>query len=299
MKVKKTIKIPTDFGAKHCTPCSLKADGCTLIECCTTEMGTSGALFLKEHTLIMVLKGCMVFRHGQHTDIVHGQEMVFLRKSAFIHYEEYRASEPGDNSDLLIFSFTDELLKEFITRQHVSIPPATKDGNNHTVSPMNECLTAFIHSLRPFFGNGVTVNPGWLKLKIMEVLYNLSECNKELFGQILQARQAVRADIRQVMEQYYTSPVTLPELAALSERSLSSFKRDFHRIYNMPPAQWLRERKLERAKNLLQNTAMTISDVCYSLGFENLSHFSRIFKEYHGISPSVLLKQRPSPNRTK
>lgn len=291
MRVKKTIKIPTDFGSKHCTSYPLKVGGGTVIESCIAEMGTNGTLFLKEHTLIMVLKGCMMFRHGQHTDIVHSREMTFFRKSTSIHYEECDASETDGGFDLLIFSFTDELLKEFITQQHVTIPPMTKDGSNHTVSPMSECFTAFAYSLKPFFGCGVTINPGLLKLKIMEVLYNLSECNKELFMQILQARQLVRTDIRQVMEQYYTSPITLPELASLSGRSLSSFKRDFYSIYNISPAQWLREYRLERAKELLQNTAMTISDVCYSLGFENLSHFSRIFKEYHGIAPSNLLKQ--------
>lgn len=124
------------------------------------------------------------------------------------------------------------------------------------------------------------------------MLYDVSECSKNMFRQILQLRKPVRTDIRQVVEQHYASPVTLPELAYLSGRSLSSFKRDFQNVYNMPPAQWIREQRLCKAKEMLQNTMMSVSDVCYTLGFENPTHFSRIFKDYYGMPPSDFLNKK-------
>jgi len=120
----------------------------------------------------------------------------------------------------------------------------------------------------------------------MELLYGISECSKNMFQQVLQLRHPVRADIRQVVEQHYATPVTLPELAYLSGRSLSSFKRDFQLIYNMPPAQWIRTKRLEKAKEMLQKTLLPVTEICYSMGFENISHFSRIFKDHYGQSPT-------------
>ncbi|WP_262507198.1 helix-turn-helix domain-containing protein [Sphingobacterium sp. IITKGP-BTPF85] len=70
-------------------------------------------------------------------------------------------------------------------------------------------------------------------------------------------------------------------------QKLSSFKRDFKAIYNMTPASWIREKRLEKAKEMLEATQLPVSEICYSLGFENISHFSRIFKEYHGQAPTV------------
>lgn len=130
------------------------------------------------------------------------------------------------------------------------------------------------------------MNPGLLKLKIMELLYDVAECSKNMFRQILQLRRPVRVDIRQVVEQYYATPVTLPELAFLSGRSLSSFKRDFQQTYNESPAQWIRNKRLELAKQMLQQTAIPVTEICYSIGFENVSHFSRIFKDHYGFPPT-------------
>ena len=93
------------------------------------------------------------------------------------------------------------------------------------------------------------------------------------------------------MEKNYTSPVSLTELAYLSGRSLASFKRDFLAIYNMPPSKWIRKKRLDKAKEILKNTSIAVSDICYSLGYENPAHFSRIFKEQFGHSPTKVRRE--------
>ncbi|WP_245592363.1 helix-turn-helix domain-containing protein [Ectobacillus panaciterrae] len=70
------------------------------------------------------------------------------------------------------------------------------------------------------------------------------------------------------------NPVSLNELAYLSGRSLSTFKRDFRKIYNTSPMKWIRNRRLDKAKELLTHTSLSVSDVCFSTGFENIAHFS-------------------------
>ena len=100
------------------------------------------------------------------------------------------------------------------------------------------------------------------------------------------AKQPERPDITHTVEGNILNNISLQELAYLSCRSLSSFKRDFHAIYNMPPSQWIRERRLEKAKELVTCTSMSVTDICYTLGFENIAHFSRLFKTYFGVAPT-------------
>jgi len=54
----------------------------------------------------------------------------------------------------------------------------------------------------------------------------------------------------------------------------------------MPPSQWIRKKRLEKAQELLTSTTMTVTDICYTLGFENIAHFSRLFKSQFGYPPS-------------
>ena len=153
------------------------------------------------------------------------------------------------------------------------------------VSPMSARLVAYCWSLAPYFNDTSQVNPGLLRLKVMELLFNVMDCSKNIFRQMLQLRQPVKVDVHRVVEENYTSPITLEELAYLSGRSLSSFKRDFQSIYGETPAKWIREKRLSKARQMLQSSRMSVADVAYSLGFENPTHFSRIFKERFGSSP--------------
>ena len=209
--------------------------------------------------------------------------MILLRKAHSVSYEKEGSPETGLFESQL-FAINDELLKDFLTTQQVNVPPMTEELSAQ-VSPMSDRLVAYCWSLAPYFNDPSQVNPGLLRLKVMELLYNVMDCSKNIFRQMLQLRQPVKADIHRVVEENYTSPISLEELAYLSGRSLSSFKRDFQGIYGEPPAKWIREKRLSKARQMLQSSRMSVADVAYSLGFENPTHFSRIFKQRYGSSP--------------
>ncbi|WP_090149012.1 AraC family transcriptional regulator [Dyadobacter soli] len=77
---------------------------------------------------------------------------------------------------------------------------------------------------------------------MMELLYDTAICSETIFQQILHLQQPTRADSHEVIESHYASPISLEDLAYMSGRSLSSFKRDFQQTFNMPPATWIREK---------------------------------------------------------
>ncbi len=280
------IKFPTSLIGLDTPQNTLELDGCTLIEQCIHSTEVKGTMYLEQHLLLIVLEGTVVLTYGKQEYTVGKNDMILLKKATAVKYHKFGNTENDNIYDSLMFSVKDDLLKSFLSTSEINM--SKPKGEIKTRSyPMNECLVAFAHSIKPYFFDQSVVHPGQLRLKIMELLYDVAECNRNMFLQILQLHEPIRTDIRNVVEQHYASPVSVSELAYLSGRSLSSFKRDFQNIYNVAPATWIREKRLEKAKDMLETTSLSVSEICYSLGFENVSHFSRIYKEFHGQAPSI------------
>ena len=305
----KITKFPSALISGDCTTSSLTLDGGSIIDQCIVTAGERGTFFLEQHLLYVVLGGSVKLTCGRQTWTVRKNEMILLRRAQSVSYEKQGSEETGLFESQL-FAINDELLKDFLTSQQVQIP-TMKEEYGTQVSPMSERLVAYCWSLSPYFNdpsqvnrrsseshhasmNGRVVteegeaNPGLLRLKVMELLYNVMDCSKNIFRQMLQLRQPVKTDIHRVVEENYTSPISLDELAYLSGRSLSSFKREFQDIYGAPPARWIREKRLSKAHEMLRSSSLSVADVAYSLGFENPTHFSRIFKQQYGYAPSRL-----------
>ncbi|MBQ8988823.1 MAG: helix-turn-helix transcriptional regulator [Prevotella sp.] len=280
----KITKFPSALISGDCTTSSLVMDGGSIIDQCIVTAGERGTFFLEQHLLYVVLGGSVKLTCGRQSWTVGKNEMILLRRAQSVSYEKQGSEETGLFESQL-FAINDELLKDFLTSQQVVIPAMTEEYGAQ-VSPMSERLVAYCWSLAPYFNDPSQVNPGLLRLKVMELLYNVMDCSKNIFRQMLQLRQPVKTDIHRVVEENYTSPISLDELAYLSGRSLSSFKRDFQDIYGESPARWIREKRLAKAHEMLRSSSLSVADVAYSLGFENPTHFSRIFKQQYGYAPS-------------
>lgn len=280
----KITKFPSALISGDCTTSSLTLDGGSIIDQCIVTAGERGTFFLEQHLLYVVLGGSVKLTCGRQMWTVGKNEMILLRRAQSVSYEKHGSEETGLFESQL-FAINDELLKDFLTSQQVQIPVITEEYGTQ-VSPMSERLVAYCWSLAPYFNDPSQVNPGLLRLKVMELLYNVMDCSKNIFRQMLQLRHPVKTDIHRVVEENYTSPISLDELAYLSGRSLSSFKREFQDIYGEPPARWIREKRLSKAHEMLRSSNLSVADVAYSLGFENPTHFSRIFKQQYGIAPS-------------
>ena len=280
----KITKFPSALISGDCTTSSLVLDGGSIIDQCIVTAGERGTFFLEQHLLYVVLGGSVKLTCGRQSWTVSKNEMILLRRAQSVSYEKQGSEETGLFESQL-FAINDELLKDFLTSQQVQIPQMTEELGAQ-VSPMSERLVAYCWSLSPYFNNPSQVNPGLLRLKVMELLYNVMDCSKNIFRQMLQLRQPVKTDIHRVVEENYTSPISLDELAYLSGRSLSSFKREFQDIYGESPARWIREKRLSKAQEMLRSSSLSVADVAYSLGFENPTHFSRIFKQQYGYAPS-------------
>jgi len=246
---------------------------------------SAGNMFLEEHLLLFVLEGANTLTHGNEQYVVRKDEMILLPKATIWEYRKEGNRDNNNRYETLLFFLKYEFLNDFVKMANIN-SIEKKETVNITVKPVEKQLEAYLNSIKPYFDAKEHIDTSLIRLKIMELLYDLALTDKYLLLQILQLRQPVKADIASVMEQNYTNRLSLSELAYLSGRSLSSFKRDFLSIYNISPSQWIRERRLKKAYQLLSTTSLSVMEICYMTGFENTTHFSRIFKEKFGHSPS-------------
>jgi AraC family transcriptional regulator, exoenzyme S synthesis regulatory protein ExsA len=149
-------------------------------------------------------------------------------------------------------------------------------------------LSAFFRAMGVYFASEEDPPEALLRLKLRELLTSLllSRSNPVLsaYFQTLAGREA--PPIAAIMEANYQHNLPLEAFAQMCHRSLSSFKRDFRKHYATSPGRWLLERRLARSVSLLQTTRLSVTEIMLECGFEDLSHFSKAFKEQFGQPPS-------------
>jgi len=94
-----------------------------------------------------------------------------------------------------------------------------------------------------------------------------------------------KLDLAYFMETNFNRQLSLKDMARLTGRSVSAFKKEFTHRFNTTPVKWQINRRLEYADYQLKNSCDPVSTIAYTSGFENISHFSKIYKEKFGASP--------------
>jgi AraC family transcriptional regulator len=92
--------------------------------------------------------------------------------------------------------------------------------------------------------------------------------------------------VKEFIHQHFQENLKLEELARVANYSSYHFIRFFKQATGKTPYEYLMDVKIEKAAQMLQNKELSITEVCYSCGFVNPSHFSTVFKRKKGVSPS-------------
>jgi AraC-like DNA-binding protein len=90
-----------------------------------------------------------------------------------------------------------------------------------------------------------------------------------------------------IMQESFEEPLNMEVLARELPMGYSSFRKEFKRITDESPNQYLLNLRLERARYLLSTTALNISEIADQTGFRSVFHFSKLFKKKHGLSPGI------------
>jgi len=90
---------------------------------------------------------------------------------------------------------------------------------------------------------------------------------------------------RNFIDLCYDLPLDLDEISSHACFSRYHFLRLFRQAFHITPHQYLVERRIERAKELLTSDNLRVTDVCFEVGFQSLGSFSSLFRKSVGHAP--------------
>src|SRR5436853_7342865 len=102
--------------------------------------------------------------------------------------------------------------------------------------------------------------------------------------------QAVERAI-QTMHTHLDEELTLEDLASVACLSPSHFHRVFRRLIGIPPGEFLSALRFQMARRLLLATSLSVTDICFEVGYTSMGSFTSRFTHLLGLSPR-LLRQR-------
>lgn len=97
---------------------------------------------------------------------------------------------------------------------------------------------------------------------------------------------------REWLEANYHTPVSTDQLADIAMLNRYHFIRLFKKAFRTTPHQHLTNIRIAKAGTLLQNSDLSVSEICYQVGFNSLPSFSHLFRERSGMSPSEFRQLR-------
>ncbi|MEU0687784.1 helix-turn-helix transcriptional regulator [Streptomyces uncialis] len=92
---------------------------------------------------------------------------------------------------------------------------------------------------------------------------------------------------KDLMDRSYADPLDLTTLAAEAGCSRFHFLRSFQAAYGETPGRYLTQRRIERARDLLRATNLTVAEICHLVGYSSVGSFSSRFSEVVGVSPTA------------
>lgn len=114
----------------------------------------------------------------------------------------------------------------------------------------------------------------------------------------LNAHKPVRL-ARLLLDRRYDAPITIEDLSREVALSPYYLIRAFKHVYKQTPHQYLVGQRIARAKELLRNSELSITEICAAIGFESLGSFSTLFRKVAGVSPRAYrISSQPTPHPT-
>jgi len=167
-------------------------------------------------------------------------------------------------------------------------------GEPILTSENDDFMKGYFDSLMPYFNQPDKLKPILAKAKTTEVIALLLR-NPALRNFLFDFSEPNKINLEAYMKLHFSYNIELTQLAKLTGRSLSTFKRDFVKIFSTTPEKWLQKERLEQAYFLIREKHKLPTDIYLELGFETLSHFSYTFKKQFGQTPTELKNtSRPS-----
>lgn len=217
--------------------------------------------------------------------------------------------EPRPMESFCIFfapGFVEEALRTRMTPEDSLLADPHRDGRSSLVFfertyPYDSALTPALTRLRAASIREKR-EPQWWEEQfhaLAERMLALHRDARREARRIPATRPATRAELyrrlhraRDYMEASLSEPLPLVQIASVAAMAQHHFLRTFKRLFGRTPHQYLTDRRLDHARQLLAATEMPVTEVSLEVGFSSLGTFSWLFRQRVGLSPDQFRRAR-------
>ncbi len=258
-----------------------------------TAAGGVRSQALERYAIGYVVQGTKYIHSGDKRQALSRGDIFLL--GIGLHYTEELPA--GDRPfEQIVFYYTPDELQRILL--HLNITYRLNISNNHTCSACrnaSEVVMPAWGAIRNIFlgaadyasAEGDGCDPAAENFKLTELIYHIvSHKDCCLKSMLLGSIDTSKESFEQVIHSHIFSECSIEELAHKTHRSLTSFKKEFRRIYQMPPHKWFIRQRLTHSRLLLISTNKSISEIGVICSFPNTSHFIKLFKKAYGDTPA-------------
>jgi AraC-like DNA-binding protein len=246
-------------------------------------------LFAKIYThynyIVYALRGKKIYHTPGQSFLLEEGDGAFVNKGG---YQQERFLDL--DWVVLAFFMPDNYMQQFMKENMSLLPlpaPQVPAAGSFNRLHINELTRSFFESILPYFAHKPGPPENVIELKFRELLLNLlsDPGNASVLNYLINLASTHKPLLTEVMEENFMHNLSLEEYARIAQRSLASFKREFAKLYDLPPGRWLTKKRIEYAQLLLRSPAKNINEIASDCGFESAAHFNRTFKQYFGLAP--------------
>ena len=194
-------------------------------------------------------------------------------------------------------SVGDELLG-FLQTGQIFLQPPTKTQFSKTVQQLADWgWKADLRKLEEAYFQTRVINPKQYEsvLRLLTIFaQHLALVSNQLLVHQANAEPPAITKAKQFIETHQTEEISLGDVAKAVNTSTFYFCKMFKKATGLNFTDYLSRVRVEKAKNLLLNPNLRISEVAFAAGFQSLSHFNRVFRRIAGESPTQYREKLPS-----
>lgn len=237
---------------------------------------------------VYVLKGSST-NYSETNEIKLAPDEAILAKCGNSFFKTHEVEGQSEYSAISI-AFHKEMLEEIY--RNSTAPFYTSTAHPLSVNCVNveptDLIKQYVKTFIYYFENQDLLTEDILVLKLKELILILlqTENAPEVLGIMNNLFTQKTFEFKEIIKSHICSWISIEELAQLTNNSLSSFKKEFRRIYDDTPNNYLIGKRIEKAASLLSTSDELISNIAYDCEFKTLAHMSRVFKSKYGVSPS-------------
>jgi len=243
--------------------------------------------FHDEACFIYFLKGVATINSPVEQIHIGPKEAVLLKCGSY--FADLLKYGTSGEYEILVVHLYPAMLRKIYKHE---IPSFVKHAENKSFirkAGARDFIQKFVEGIHYYLDNPALVNDELLELKVKELLLLLVQTGNglsitSLFSELFTPREI---SIKDVVNNHLFSGISVEDLASLCNVSLSTFNRAFQNLYNDTPASYIKMKRLQRARDLLSMSTLTVSEIAFQTCFNDVGHFSRSFKAAYRCSPTA------------